>query len=42
MFLGLEWYWWTMIIILTIVLLPLKLKILKKMNEKGSKGEHHD
>lgn len=32
MFLGMEWYWWVLILIVVIISLPLKMKLLRKLN----------
>lgn len=44
MFLGLEWYWWLVIVIAFVVTLPLKMKLLKKMSckDKSIRDDKHD
>ena len=48
MFLGLEWYWWLVILTVLIISLPLKVKFMKwwgnrnaeqKRNRRGKWGE---
>lgn len=34
MFLGLEWYWWLMILVLLIVSIPFKVKFMKWWNQR--------
>lgn len=34
MFLGLEWYWWLVILVLLIVSIPFKVKFMKWWNQR--------
>lgn len=34
MFLGLEWYWWIMIVVVLIVSIPFKVKFMKWWNKR--------
>lgn len=34
MFLGLEWYWWFVILVLLIVSIPFKVKFMKWWNQR--------
>ncbi|WP_276575875.1 hypothetical protein [Oceanirhabdus seepicola] len=44
MFLGMELYWWMIIIVVVIVTLPLKMKFLRKLNnkKKNINGDEND
>ena len=37
MFLGLEWYWWLVILVLLIVSIPFKVKFMKWWNQREKK-----
>lgn len=43
MFLGLEWYWWIVIVAVLIVSIPLKVKFMKwwgRRRQEQKKGQH--
>lgn len=44
MFRGLEWYWWLVIVIAFVVVLPFKINLLKKISSKDKciKDDKHD
>ncbi len=43
MFLGLEWYWWLVILAVFIISVPFKVKFMKwwSRHEQGRKREQH-
>lgn len=41
MFLGLQWYWWLVLIVLFVVALPLKIKLTKRLLNKSTKESKH-
>lgn len=44
MLLGMEWYWWLLIIILAALSIPIKVKLIKWWNIKmqDKKNNHND
>lgn len=34
MFLGLEWYWWSMILLLLLISIPFKIRFMKWWNKR--------
>ena len=42
MFLGLEWYWWVIILVVLLISIPLKIRFMKWWNERQreKKKEH--
>ncbi len=41
MFLGIEWFWWVVIVVAVVISIPFKIKFLKWYNNK-SKAEKKD
>ena len=46
MFLGLEWYWWLVVVAVLIITIPLKIKFMKwwatRQSEKNQRGKWGD
>lgn len=39
MFLGIEGYWWLIVIIIAVLSIPLKVKLMKRWNERRKNKE---
>lgn len=44
MFLGLEWYWWIIILVALVILIPMKVKFVKwwQIRQREKKSEQQE
>lgn len=41
MFLGLEWYWWLVILVILMIWIPFKIRFMKWWNKRQQEKKHN-